>query len=214
MRSGTLSGPFRVTTMPAPMTDTDHDHRPAGAKSDPPSSGGTQPSTADGAPPQATEDPVAALTAERDRLKDAALRAMADLDNYRKRSRRDADEMVRKAREDLLRELLPVFDNLERATQYVGTTTDREGHRPGCRDGISRLFDDTLARLGGKRLRAVGQAFDPTQHEAIQQIQTPDHPTGTVVKEELPGYTFNDRLLRPAMVVVSKGPPSAETPKD
>jgi molecular chaperone GrpE len=192
------------------MSETDRPTDPSGSNAEREEG---QQRGAEGGPPQATQDPIAVLTAERDRLKDAALRAMADLDNYRKRSRRDTEEMVRKAREDLLRELLPVFDNLERAKQYVGASPDPKAIAQGV-EMVLRLFEDTLGRLGGKRLRSLGEFFDPTLHEAIQQIQTPDHPTGTIVKEELPGYTFNDRLLRPAMVVVSKGPPPAETPKD
>jgi molecular chaperone GrpE len=159
----------------------------------------------------ASEALLDTLTAERDRYKDAALRALADLDNYRKRARRDADEQARKAREDLLRELLPVFDNLERALQYVDTSTDAKTIAKGI-EMVLRLFEDTLGRMGGKRIRAVGSAFDPTLHEAIQQVETTEHPAGTVTREELAGYTLNDRLLRPAMVVVSKGPSAAASP--
>lgn len=156
---------------------------------------------------EATEtksDPTAVLTAERDKFRDAALRAMADLDNYRKRARKDADESAKKAREDVLRELLPVFDNLERALQFSGAAADPKAITKGI-ELVLRLFDDSIAKLGGKRLRPVGQPFDPSQHDAIQQIHS-DMPAGTVAHEELAGYTLNDRLLRPAMVVVSKGP--------
>jgi molecular chaperone GrpE len=164
--------------------------------------------------PPATSEPsdreaLVAMTAERDRLKDALLRSMADLDNYRKRVRRDTEEAVRKGKEDLLRELLPVFDNLERATQYIDTGADPKAIGKGV-EMVLRLFEDTLGKLGGKRIRPVGQPFDPTQHEAIQQIESAEHPVGTVAREEVAGYLFNDRLLRPSMVVVSKGPPASE----
>lgn len=153
----------------------------------------------------------AAVVAERDRYKDALLRSMADLDNVRKRTRRDVDDARSKSRGDVLLELLPVFDNLERAMQYTTTAKDVAAIAKGI-DMVLRLFDDTLGRLGGKRLRTVGQPFDPSQHEAIQQIESAEHPSGTVAREEVPGYVLDGRLLRPAMVVVSKGP-GAEAPK-
>lgn len=152
-------------------------------------------------------DPVAVLTAERDRYKDAALRALADLDNYRKRAVRERDEYAKKAREDLLRELLPVFDNLDRASQFVGQSADVTAVAKGI-EMVLKLFDDTLVRVGGKRLRSVGQAFDPQVHEAISQ-QPSEHPAGMVAAEHLAGYTLGDRLLRAAMVVVSTGPAAA-----
>jgi molecular chaperone GrpE len=154
-----------------------------------------------------TADPIAVLTAERDRYKDAALRALADLDNYRKRSLRERDEAAKKAREDLLRELLPVFDNLDRASQFVGQSADVAAVAKGI-EMVLKLFEDTLGRLGGKRLRSVGQVFDPQVHEAISQ-QPSEHPAGVVAAEHLAGYTLGDRLLRAAMVVVSTGPAAA-----
>jgi molecular chaperone GrpE len=159
------------------------------------------------APSAAEAESIVDLRAERDRLKDGLLRAMADLDNYRKRARREADEAVRKAREDVLRDLLPVFDNLDRAAQYIEGGADAKAIGKGV-EMVLRLFEDTLVKLGGRRLHAVGQPFDPAQHEAIQQVESAEHPAGTVVREELVGYSLNDRLLRPAMVVVSRGAPT------
>jgi molecular chaperone GrpE len=175
----------------------------------PPEEGGAAATPAE----TASAEALAAVTAERDRLKDGLLRALADLDNARKRARREADEAARKAREDVLRELLPVFDNLERALQYVEGGADPKAIGKGI-EMVLRLFEDTLSKLGGKRIHAVGQPFDPAQHEAIQQVESPEHPAGTVAREELAGYLFQDRLLRPAMVVVSKGPPSAPAAGD
>lgn len=160
--------------------------------------------TAEAKPPE--PDPLAALTAERDRIKDQLLRTLADFDNYRKRARRDAEEMARKAREDTLREMLPVFDNLERATKYLNTDADPKAIARGV-EMVLRLFEDTITKLGGKRIPTVGQPFDPTIHEAIAQVESAEQPAGTIVREELAGYLLGDRLLRPAMVVVSKGQP-------
>lgn len=155
---------------------------------------------------------VAALTAERDKLKDQLLRALADFDNYRKRARRDQDDAARRAREEILREFLPVFDNLERALASSTTATDPKSIADGLQM-VLRLFEDTLSRAGGKRLRSVGEPFDPNLHEAIQQVESEQFAAGTVVSEVVPGYQFGDRLLRAAMVTVSKGPaPKAEEP--
>lgn len=150
-------------------------------------------------------DPVAQLTDERNALREQLLRARADFDNYRKRARRDEQEAVKRAREDVLRELLPVFDNLERAAHFARTSADGKAIGEGV-VMVLRLFEDTLGRLGGSRLKAVGSVFDPNLHEAIQQVDSDEHPAGVVVQEYVPGYQFADRLLRAAQVLVSKGP--------
>ncbi len=160
------------------------------------------------APGPSVPPPTDALTqvmAERDRMRDQLARALADFDNYRKRSRRDQEEAVKRAKEEVLRDLLPVFDNLERAADATRTATDVKAIADGVLMVI-RLFSDTLARLGGKRVESVGQPFDPNLHEAIQQVESDEHGAGIVASEMVPGYLFGDRLLRPAMVAVSKGP--------
>lgn len=146
------------------------------------------------------------LRAEATRLKDQLLRLAADFDNFRKRSRREIQDAERMAREDLLRELLPVFDNLERASQHAGSATEVQSLVDGI-SMVSRQFVDTLARLGVERIQTIGVAFDPAVHEAVQQMETADQPPGAVCAEVLAGYRFGDRLIRPAMVVVAK--PSA-----
>ncbi|MBI5513775.1 MAG: nucleotide exchange factor GrpE [Deltaproteobacteria bacterium] len=151
------------------------------------------------------------MTAERDALKNQLLRTMADFDNYRKRATREKQDERRGGKEEILRELLPVFDNLERAAAFSRSASDVKA----IADGVSmvlKLFADTLTRLGGKRLQSVGAPFDPNVHEALQQVEHPEHPAGTVVQEFAPGYLFADRLLRAAMVVVSKGPPAVKEP--
>lgn len=168
---------------------------------------------------EATATPAADLSeqlanaiADRDKYKDGLLRAMADADNFRKRARRDAEDSVRKAKEEVLRELLPVFDNLERALKYEGVSADPKAMAKGL-EMVHRLFEDTLQRLGGARVKAVGAPFDPQLHEAVQQMQSTEHPAGFIMAEALAGYLFQERLLRPAMVVVSQGP-GPEASKD
>jgi molecular chaperone GrpE len=148
------------------------------------------------------------LRAEATRLKDQLLRLAADFDNFRKRSRREISDAERMAREELLRELLPVFDNLDRASQHAGAATDVQSLVDGV-SMVTRQFVDTLGRLGVERVQAVGAAFDPAVHEAVQQVETADQPPGVVCAEILAGYRFGERLLRPAMVVVAKAPISA-----
>jgi molecular chaperone GrpE len=148
-------------------------------------------------------DPLAAAQAEAARLKDAWLRSAADFDNYRKRSRRELDEARRGGREDLVKALLPVFDNLERAIQSAQRSSDVKAVADGL-SMVQRQFVEALGREGIARVPTVGNSFDPGLHEAIQQVETEDHAPGTVIAEVQPGYTQGDRLVRAAMVVVAK----------
>lgn len=151
------------------------------------------------------KDPLEEARAEVLRVKDQLLRTAADFDNFRKRTRREVDDAQKRGREDLLRELLPVFDNLERAAAHAGQATDAKAVADGV-GMVLKQFVDTLGRAGIKRIVAVGSPFDPSQHEAIQQVETDEHPAGTVVAEVQPGYVLGDRLVRAAMVVVAKPP--------
>jgi len=137
------------------------------------------------------------------KLKDMLVRTAADFDNFRKRTRRELEDARRGGREDLLKELLPVFDNLERAIQSAQKANDVKAVSDGL-GMILKQFDSTLGRAGIQRVVTVGAMFDPSQHEAIQQMETDEHPPGTVVAEVQPGYKEGDRLVRAAMVVVAK----------
>lgn len=162
---------------------------------------------AEGAAPAPPADPLEEARAEALRLRDQLLRTAADFDNYKKRARRETQDAERRVREDFLRDLLPVFDNLERAAQHAGTASDVKSLADGI-NMVMRLFLDTLGRLGVERVNAVGQAFDPALHEAVQQLETTQFPPGSVAAEVQAGYRMGDRLVRPAMVVVAKPPPS------
>ncbi len=148
-------------------------------------------------------DPLADARAEAAKMKDAWLRTAADFDNFRKRTRKELDEARRSGREDLLRAVLPVFDNLERAIQSSQRTSDVKAMADGLAM-VLRQFTEALGREGISRVPTVGQPFDPGVHEAIQQVETSDHAPGTVLAEVQPGYTQGDRLMRAAMVVVAK----------
>jgi molecular chaperone GrpE len=166
----------------------------------------------EGAAPASGEpaDPLAAAQAEAGRLKEALLRTAADFDNFRKRTRRELEEARRNGREDLLRALLPVFDNLERAIQSSLRSTELKAMADGL-SMVQRQFVDALGREGITRVSTVGRPFDPGVHEAIQQVATDEHAPGTVIAEVQPGYMQGDKLMRAAMVVVAR-PKVDETP--
>lgn len=133
----------------------------------------------------------------------------ADFDNYRKRSRRDIADAERRVQEELLTKLLPSFDNLERAASHAESAADVKALAEGLKM-VMRQFTDTLSNLGIERLESVGKPFDPAEHEAVQHVQSNEVPPGAVVQELQAGYRWQGRLLRPALVVVSKaGTPAA-----
>jgi len=122
--------------------------------------------TAEGPEPT---DPLGEAQAEAARLKDAWMRTAADFDNFRKRTRRELEEARRSGREDLLRVLLPVFDNLGRAIQSASRSTDLKAMADGLAM-VQRQFVEALEREGITKVPTVGKAFDPGVHEAIQQV--------------------------------------------
>lgn len=135
------------------------------------------------------------------------LRAVADLDNFKKRAAKEKEEVQKFGVERLLKDFLPVADNLDRAIEHAAAGSEAGGLLEGVRM-VKKLLEDTLGKHGVKGFSAVGQPFDPRLHEAIQQQETAEVPEHTVVAELVRGYTLNDRLVRPALVVVAK-PPSA-----
>jgi molecular chaperone GrpE len=149
-----------------------------------------------------------------ERLKDTherLLRAAAEFDNFKKRALREKEDVQKFGVERLLKDFLPVMDNLERALDHA----EQHDHSQVI-EGVKlvqKLFETTLAKHGVQGFSAVGQPFDPSLHEALMQ-QESDQPAGTVVSEMARGYKLNDRLVRPAAVVVAKartpagGPPA------
>jgi molecular chaperone GrpE len=178
-----------------------------GAESSSAEDGASPKADADRQEPEAPPDPLEEAKAEGLRLRDQLVRVAADFDNFRKRSRREISDAEKRAQENLLRELLPVFDNLERAAAVAETATDVKALADGI-GLVMKQFHDTLAKLGIERIVAIGQPFDPAVHEAVQQIETPEHQPGTVMAEVQAGYRANERLIRPALVVVAKAAPN------
>lgn len=163
----------------------------------------------------AEEDSVAALqqklaAAEEEKQKnwDLYLRERAELENFRKRMQREKEDLVRFANENLLREILTVVDNLERAIEHARTSEETV---QGLLEGVEMTLSQCrklLEKFGVTPVVAVGEPFDPSWHEAMGQLESAEHPANTVLQELQKGYVLNDRLLRPAMVLVSK-PPAA-----
>jgi len=154
-----------------------------------------------------TLEPVAAeteaLQAEIAKLKDTMLREQADLQNQRKRLQRDVENARKFALERFVNELLPVVDNLERA---IDAAVDSAEVKP-LKDGVElthKQFLDVLAKFNVQQLNPVGEPFDPQYHEAVTMVPNPAMEPNSVMDVMQKGYTLNDRLLRAAMVVVSK----------
>lgn len=149
------------------------------------------------------------VTAERDKKHEQLLRTTADFENYRKRMRRELEEAKIKGQQDVVRDLLPVFDNLERAVQASATASDAASVVEGIRM-VLKLFEDTAERIGLTRIKTVGERFDPQVHEAIQQKESAEAQPGTILSEVVPGYRFGEKLVRAAMVVVARKPVEAK----
>ena len=140
-----------------------------------------------------------------------SLRAAADLENYKKRAQKEKEELQKFGNEKLLKDLLPVMDNLDRAMDAATKSTDFASFQKGVAM-TRKSFEDTLVRHGVKSFSAKGQPFDPRVHEAMQQVETSEVPPGHVAFEVARGYHLNDRLVRPAMVVVARSPAPPEPP--
>lgn len=164
----------------------------------------------DGAPPQpgatasAPGNGAADQSAELARMEDRYKRALADLDNYRKRSARELQAGVERSRESLLRDWLEVVDSVERALQMSHGTPGAEGLR-----ALLEQMESILARHGVHRIGAAGEQFDPERHEAIEARVTNEAPDRTILEAVRSGWAIGDRVLRPALVIVARRPEPA-----
>lgn len=152
----------------------------------------------------ANDERIAALEADKEQLRDKWLRAVADHENYRKRVKRDVDDAVQAATARLLEGFLPTVDNLERA---MTAATDDDSKLVEGIKMVTREFMAALAKHDISPIESVGRPFDPNVHDALQQIDSPDHAPGVIVQEFEKGYLRGGRLLRPARVIVA-GPGS------
>jgi len=158
--------------------------------------------------PPGLKELLGELKAEAARNWDLYLRERADLENSRKRSQREKEEAIRFANDRLLKEMIPVLDNLERAVDHAGEQENDQGLLEGVNMTIS-MFRKVLDEFGVKPIESVGTAFDPNLHQAMGQLETEEQPPNAVAVELQKGYLLNDRLLRPSLVMVAK-PPAAD----
>ena len=139
---------------------------------------------------------------------DLYLRERADLENARKRHQRDKEDALRFANDRLLKEMIPVLDNLERAVDHAEQDKDdNQSLLEGVNMTINQ-FRKALEDFGVKPINAIGTDFDPNLHQAMGQVESADQPVNTVVTEFQKGYLLHDRLLRPSLVMVAKAPAS------
>jgi len=173
--------------------------------------GPERPAGPDAGAPEDTEARIRALEAmleaareEARQSQDRWMRERAELENFKRRAARERADLAKFASEGVLRDLLPVVDNLERAVAHA------EGEAGPLLSGVKlvlKSLQDVLERHGVKRVTARGALFDPAEHEAMAQVESAVHEPNAVVDEYQAGYRLHDRLLRPAMVTVAKPPP-------
>jgi molecular chaperone GrpE len=144
------------------------------------------------------------LQRERDDYYERLLRTTAEFDNYRKRVERDRQAMAESAAADLVRDLLPLVDDLERALKANAGADGGDGYRRGV-ELILRQLLETLRKRGVRAIEAMGADFDPHYHEAVAYEPAQGRREGEVIEEFARGYMLGDRLLRPSMVKVAKG---------
>jgi len=153
------------------------------------------------------EADVAKLAADLDDLRQTLLRRQADFDNYRKRIEKERLEDSKRATARVVEALIPIVDGFEHAL-----AAHREAEYENYRKGFELIYKqmlDNLAKLGVERIEPVGLPFDPHKHQAVDRAETADHADGTVLQVFQPGYVFNGRVLRPAMVRVAVHPAQA-----
>ena len=173
-----------------------------------------QNTSAEHVPPEGPAAVEESAASETDRLRadlreagDRVLRAQAELDNYRKRARRELDEELRYANMSLLRDLLPVLDNIRRGIAAAEKSPDTSGLLDGIKM-VAQSLTGTLARHHCTRIEALYKPFDPALHEAISQRPDDQYAPYTVIDVVQDGYVLYDRVVRPAQVVVSTVPPA------
>ena len=155
-------------------------------------------------------DPIKALEKDLQKTKnelaeqkDSFVRLQAETDNFRKRLSREKDEFSQYANERLFKELIPIFDNLERALE------DPSNDTKSLKEGLEMILKQFSAFLETEKvepIKAIGEKFDPMVHEALTSEESNEHEENTIISEFVKGYTINNRVLRPSQVVISKKP--------
>lgn len=132
------------------------------------------------------------------------MRLAAEFDNYKKRSAREHENIRKYASENIIKEMLPIVDNFERAIESANESNDFNSFLDGVRLILNQMVN-LLGKEGVQQIKSVGEAFNPNIHEAVLHIASDEYPENIIVQELQKGYILNDRVIRPAMVAVSKG---------
>ncbi len=140
------------------------------------------------------------------------LRVRAESENYRKRQAKEQSQFLKYSNESLIKSLLPVINNLERANEAAKTNNNVESLREGV-EMILKMFYDVLKQVGVEPIQSANQSFDPSRHEVISCVESAEHEENTVIREFEKGYFLHDKLLCPARVIVTKKPAGSENKK-
>ena len=184
-------------------------HKKTEAKKTPVKAGAEQP-VDQLAPHQQKTDPLEEMRDQMNQAIDRALRSQAELENYRKRAAREMDEQRRYANLFLMRDLLPVLDNVQRAIEAAGSSGDAAA---GLIEGFKMVagqLQAVLKQYNCWEIAALGEPFDPHLHEAVLQQPSQDHDPGTVMRVLQSGFQLHDRVVRPSQVIVSAAAPAQD----
>jgi len=153
------------------------------------------------------------LRKESEKNYDLYLRSQAEMENMKKRNKKDKEDWLKFANESLIKEMLPVLDNLEKALSH----SKHENTVHALKEGIHltlKGLKDSLSKSGLEEVKALGEPFDPCFHEAVSEMDDPKAKPGVVIAELQKGYVLNSRLIRPAMVVVNRQKAGQEADQD
>ena len=153
---------------------------------------------------QSPDQEMMRMQQEVEEANDTMLRLAAELDNYKKRVAKERESLIKYSAQAMVQGLLPVLDNLERAIESADKSKDFDSFLEGVKMIYKSMYD-ALERNGVVRVDALGEAFDPNIHEAVMQVNSEEHKENVVVQELQKGYMLHDRVIRPTMVVVSRG---------
>ena len=164
-----------------------------------------------------SEDLIEKLNEEITDLKDQRLRAIAELENFRKRAEKDQSDALKYGISNFAKEIINIRDNIERAQSSISDEAKNNEAIKSVIEGIDLIAQSvvsTFEKIGIKKIESLNEKFDHNLHQAMMEIENDELEPGTIVQELIPGYTLHDRLLRPAMVGVSKKPKKNEDNAD
>ena len=167
--------------------------------------------------PISDEDIILKLNEEISNLKDQRLRAIAELENFRKRAEKDQSDALKYGIANFAKEIINIKDNIERAQSSISDEVKTNEAVKSVVEGLDLIAQATVStfeKIGIKKVESINQKFDHNLHQAMMEIEKDEIEPGTIVQEILPGYTLHDRLLRPAMVGVSKNTQENQDNKD